>query len=312
MKKFLLIVLITASFAAAAQRPDMAVLSWNVENFFDTYNDTATLDDDFTPLGANHWNSKRYQAKRNNIAKVVAAADFPDIVALVEVENDYVLKDLCQGTPLYKQGYRFVHFDSPDPRGIDCALLYRNGRIALIEARPIDVSIPEEDFYTRDILLVHTLVDSVLPAYFLVCHLPSKRGGETAEQRRIGIADTLCFILDSLRTAHHEALVMAMGDFNAAPDEINPAPPDFENLMLRLPHDAGSYKYHGYWSFIDQVVLSDNFSPAAKVEVFQPDYLLTIDKKDHSRKPYRTYNGPAYQGGFSDHLPIRTCIDIER
>ena len=127
---------------------------WNVENLFDTRHDTMKDDCAFTPEGDNHWTSKRYQDKQNKIFKTIAAMQWPVVVGMAEVENDHVLRDLCRNTPLRKLGYDFVHFESPDQRGVDCALLYRKGLFDLFESTNIYVSDTTEGFYTRDILLV--------------------------------------------------------------------------------------------------------------------------------------------------------------
>ena len=112
---------------------------WNVENLFDTRHDTLKDDCAFTPVGDNHWTSKRYQDKQNKIFKTIAAMQWPVVVGMAEVENDHVLRDLCSNTPLRKLGYDFVHFESPDQRGVDCALLYRKGLFDLFESMKVTI-----------------------------------------------------------------------------------------------------------------------------------------------------------------------------
>ena len=127
---------------------------WNVENLFDTRDDPHTNDDEFTPQGDMHWTRRKLQAKLQGIAKTLAMADLPDVVGLAEVENSYVLRELCQGTPLARAGYRYVHRNSPDRRGIDCALLYRTDRFRVLKDSVVRVSDSAEGFFTRDILVV--------------------------------------------------------------------------------------------------------------------------------------------------------------
>lgn len=122
---------------------------WNVENFFDVRDDTLTRDEEFTPQGENHWTWRRFADKRDKIYKTIAAMGYPAVVGLVEVENAEVLRQLCMGTPLRRKQYGFVHYDSPDPRGIDCALLYRSDAFRLLESRPL----PLLHQPTRDVLL---------------------------------------------------------------------------------------------------------------------------------------------------------------
>lgn len=292
---------------------------WNVENLFDTWHDTLKDDCAFTPEGDNHWTSKRYQDKQNKIFKTIAAMHWPVVIGMAEVENDYVLRELCYGTPLRKMGYDFVHYESPDTRGIDCALLYRHERFQVLESRNINVSDSSRGLFTRDILLVGGVLKDSLrgsdTCFVLVNHWPSKRGGVEAERHRMVIAQQLQHLLDSLQHSHPAALVLAMGDFNASSDEEaisrglgfhgrerNDA--GFYDLVSQKPEGTGSYKYQGVWSWIDHVVANREL----KVELFAPDFLLEDDEKYMGKKPFRTYTGMHYQGGYSDHLPIWVTI----
>lgn len=284
---------------------------WNVENFFDTWHDTLKNDFEFTPDGKNHWTKNRYEDKRDKIFKMIAAMMWPDVIGLSEVENDHVLRDLCLGTPLRKFGYHFIHYESPDQRGSDCALLYRKDNFQVLESRPIYVSDTLAHFFTRDILLVGGILTGGDSCYILVNHWPSKLSGAIAERHRYEIAQKLLSLMDSLDKAHPAALVLAMGDFNSDPYE----PPmtngmDFDrdgrnaaglyNLMYQIPKGTGSYKYHGHWSCIDQMIANREL----EVEVFAPPFVLQKDRKYMGYKVSRTYLGMRYLGGFSDHLPI--------
>lgn len=283
---------------------------WNCENYFDTQHDTLKDDYAFTPSGDNHWTPKRYADKRNKIYKIIAAMKWPVAVGLAEVENDRVLRDLCLGTPLRKKGYNFVHFESPNPRGADCALLYREKIFHLLETKQISVSDSDAEFYTRDILMVGGILDNDT-CYLLVNHWPSKLGGAFADQQRLAIAYRLRYLMDSLQRSHPDALILAMGDFNASPEEeaiskglgfgrSNRNSSGFYNLMASLPKGTGSYKYQDSWSYIDQFI-SNRELP---VEIFSPDFMLSDDPKHLGKKPFRTYLGMRYLGGYSDHLPI--------
>ena len=218
-----------------------------------------------------------------------------------------------------KLGYDFVHFESPDKRGVDCALLYRKGNFEVLEAQNICVSDTTDDFYTRDILLVGGVLSNNTglsdTCYILVNHWPSKRGGAEAEGHRMTIAQLLRHTMDSLQCNHPAALVLAMGDFNASSNEETIRqglgfagwernPEGFYNLMCQIPQGEGSYKYKDTWSCIDQVIANRKL----KVELFAPDFLLVNDEKYLGRKPFRTYTGMTYLGGYSDHLPIMIRI----
>ena len=314
MRKTLLSIMLCVLAGLTCQAQDnvrWSVAFWNVENFFDTQHDTLKDDIAFTPQGENHWNAKRYADKRNKIYKMVAAMQWPAVVGLAEVENDRVLRDLCRYTPLRRYGYEFVHYESPDKRGIDCALLYRRGVFKVFESRRIDVSDSTEDFYTRDILFVDGVLGEKDSCYIFVNHWPSKRNGAVAERHRIEIARLLLGLMDSLQQEHPTALVLAMGDFNAAPDEDaiskglgfeggcrNAA--GLYNLMCKMAVGEGSYKYKDTWSRIDQMIANREL----KAEVFAPDFMLRDDTRYMGMKPFRTYSGMRYLGGYSDHLPI--------
>jgi len=287
---------------------------WNVENYFDNRDDPGRDDGDFTPEGNYHWTASRYIDKRNKIYKTIAALGYPAVVGLAEVENDEVLEALCLGTPLRGKGYTAVHYESPDGRGIDCALLYRNDCFRLLESRPIGVSDTAHGFRTRDILLVVGVMGDDT-CCLLVNHWPSKAGGMKAARRRRAVARRLRSAMDSLLVAYPHALVLAMGDFNAGPDEAvirremgfgrtGRNAEGVYNLMAGMPEGEGTYKYQGVWAYIDQMMASRKLP----VEVFRPDYLLIDDERYMGRKPFRTYVGIRYQGGYSDHLPIRVCV----
>lgn len=296
---------------------------WNVENFFDTYDDTLTRDEDFTPQGENHWTRKRFDRKRDKIYKTIAAMGYPAVFGLVEVENDDVLRQLCRATPLRKQHYEFVHYDSPDPRGVDCALLYRSDVFHLLEQRPLNMSDSGADFLTRDVLLVGGLFPQGDTLFVLVNHWPSKLGGPRADDHRGRIARRISVVMDSLRRAHPHAWVVAMGDFNATPHEVSRLmnrsvgePTDSlcrpKNHMSGLSQRIASYKYQGQWEYLDQMLY---FAPADKSPcaggAFEASWLLTDDPKWIGRKPFRTYQAMNYQGGVSDHLPVYMDFSCE-
>lgn len=288
---------------------------WNVENFFDTTHDTLKSDEAFLPSGDNHWTSRRYDDKRNKIYKMIAAMQWPAAIGLAEVENDRVLRDLCYGTPLRRKGYAFIHFESPDQRGVDCALLYRSDLFHPTESKPLVVSDSSAGFLTRDILLVGGILTGGDSCFLLVNHWPSKLGGAEADRHRMDIAHRLRYTMDSLQQTHPDALILAMGDFNAAPEEEavrkglgfngkRQNTDGFYHLMYHIPKGTGSYKYHESWSCIDQMIANRDLTAA----VFATDFILIDDQKYMGKKLFRTYLGMRYVGGYSDHLPV--IVDI--
>ena len=172
---------------AAPGRDSLSVLFWNVENFFDWRNDSTTVSDlEFSPAGKRHWTWKRFQAKANAFAKALFWVEsdtgrLPDIVGLEEVENAFVLRQVLQKTALRKLDYKYVHYDSPDSRGIDVALLYRSSKLELLDSNPCHLYAADTVMATRDILLcvfrrknpVMPDHSAVMPDHFAVMPDPS-------------------------------------------------------------------------------------------------------------------------------------------
>ena len=297
----------------SAPRADtLRVLFWNVENFFDNRADsTSASEQEFSSFGARHWSRKKLEAKCNAIAKgILWAASrkgaLPDVIGLAEVENDFVLRRLLQNTSLRKLDYKVVHFESPDPRGIDVALLYRASSIQKVSAKPCHLYNPDSTVLaTRDILLFLGARNGEKTA-FLVNHHPSKYGGAAVSGPRREIAvRRLKHLADSL-TAAGLPRIVAMGDFNDTPD--NPLyqmlDPPLENMAKPLfEQGKGTIKYEGAWELIDLFFVSPACHPA-EMEILQIPFLLTRDGGHAGTKPLRTYSGPRYLGGVSDHCPI--------
>ena len=309
----------------------LLVMFWNVENFFDTYNNPYRNDDEFTPTGENHWTKEKFQQKRDDIVKTIALVaeqygTFPTLIGLCEVENAYTLNQLAAHTPLAKVGYKFIHKESPDSRGIDVALLYREDTFTPLEKHFYSVGFP-----TRDILYTKGVVNSLDTLHILVNHWPSKSGGEKAsEPRRIAVAQRVKGITDSLLAANPSANILLMGDFNDTHNSKslkilteNNLPDDssgrkvLENLAPFAWGADGTHKYRGVWSTIDQFLVSQGMLECEQegvlpqwvfcrkeMEIFSPEFLLEWDKTYMGIKPRRTYQGPKYLGGVSDHLPI--------
>ena len=273
---------------------------WNVENFFAPQAD-----------GERHWGRKKFRTKCQTVAKTLlwAASEqggLPDVIGLAEVENAFVLRQLIQTTALRKLDYRVVHFESPDPRGIDVALLYRSSRLRLESAKPCHLYQADSTILpTRDILLAQFRGPGGEIAV-LVNHHPSKYGGVSASGPRRKIAvERLRQLADSLTAAGWKHLV-AMGDFNDTPD--NPLYKQLSPMLVNLAEPLqrqgkGSIKYDGQWELIDLFFISESLLPA-QMEILQVPFLQTPDTGHAGTKPLRTYSGPRYLGGASDHCPI--------
>ena len=323
---------LNANHVTAQSEESYRLVFWNVENLFDCTDDSTRNDDAFTPAGERHWTPSRYRNKLNNLCRsIVAMGDIsgtlrmPLLIGMAEVENDKVLRDLCQGTPLRRFGYSFIHFDSPDPRGIDNALLYIKKDYNPFLSQAISVSDSAKGIATRDILLVEGTTSCGDTIIVLVNHFPSRLGGEEAEMRREHAAKTLRRTMDSLRYNHPCAAIIVMGDYNATADEhtirnIVMHGSTYTNLMEKADKRQGSYKYQDHWSYIDQIIVSNNLLtplPCSRLQtgdsnalVFNAPFLLIADEKYMGEKVFRTYLAMKYEGGYSDHLPV--FVDLFR
>lgn len=276
------------SMQAVPRQDSLTVLFWNLENFYDTHDGgQSESDTEFSAHGARHWTRRRYSAKCSAVAKIILkAADrygsLPDIVGFAEVENRKVVEDIVLDTPLRKLGYRIVHFDSPDHRGIDCALLYRKSSLELSDSAPLHLYGPDgRVLETRDILLARFGELAVL-----VNHHPSKVGEGSRERRRTAMSrmQSAC---DSLEAAGVKQ-ILCIGDFN---DDV-----------WHSGSPMGTIKYEGGWEKIDGCFHRGFRS--MEEHIFDDPSLLTKDTSYGGQKPLRTWSGPRWLGGVSDHLPI--------
>jgi hypothetical protein len=298
---------------------------YNVENFFDTFDDPDKNDDGFTPNGENKWTRYRFLQKRNNIYKTIIAANkgVPHIIGLCEIENKYVLKQLTEQSPLAKYNYGIVHYDSPDRRGIDVALLYLKDSFNVISSCAHRLNID-----TRDILYVKGVTNHNDTLHFFVNHWPSKWGGASSESSRMAAANVLKIQLDSIFKENINVNICVMGDFNDYPDSrpvkalgVKQVQKDeglgyLYNMSLHLQDDhQGSIRFQNRWELIDLFLVSGNLlfgdtglkCSFSDSKIFKADFLLepVVGGGD---APKRTYRGPVYVGGFSDHLPITLTL----
>lgn len=326
---------LSLSFAAKAQQP-LRIMFYNAENFFDTEVDSSRSYNAFTPDGEQHWNLKRYLLKKNNLFKTIIAAgkgNAPALLGLCELENEKVLRDLVLSTPLKAMHYKIVHYESPDRRGIDVGMLYRADLLTLLSSSPIAVRDPSDvGFLTRDILFAafETKLGDTL--YFYVNHWPSRYGGQLESvEKRFLAAKTLRLHFDSLAMAHKGAKAIMMGDFNDTPADESlikmlkaHAPEialsDSSLIQMFFPSAflgfEGTLKHGHDWQIFDQFIISGSLLNqdtataycAGSARIFAPDFLLTEDERYLGKKLLRTYSGPTYIGGYSDHLPV--LIDL--
>ena len=319
-------------FPIFCQQADFRVMFYNTENFFDTFDDPEKNDDDFLPEGAMRWTPGRYHNKLINIAKVVTSAGewgTPALVGLCEVENDKVMKDLTQYSPLRKMNYRYIITNSPDTRGINVALLYQREKFKYLDHKNYTIRFPgNARKHTRDILHVTGQVSAQDTLDVFVCHFPSRRGGENeSEADRLYAASVLKAKSDSLIQIRKNACILIMGDFNDEPSnrsisQILQAQPILKDIVhqnlynlfasFEKRKDTGSYKYQGQWNLLDQIIVSGNLITGDRsirvfphtASIFYRDFMLVDDKSYGGKRSKKTYNGRKHEGGYSDHFPV--------
>ena len=318
MKRWMMVLLLAAVGQCAHCRDSLVVAFWNVENFFDYIDQgTGESDREFSSRGARHWTKRKFQAKCDAIAKSLlwigdCHGRMPDIIGFAEVENRGVLWKLLNNTLLRKYDYKIVHYDSGDRRGIDVALLYRESMFRKVSH---SLKVPEYEgmkMATRDMHQVCLEGGTGQRINAIVCHHPSKYGGsQESEGRRYAAMSALRQICDSLIAANPGVPVIAMGDFNDTPDgeQFGMLDGVLANKAVSLSDEGqGTIRYQGKWELIDMFLVSEDMSEKSDMHIVQIPFLMTYEKKYPGLKPLRTYSGPRYVGGVSDHCPVVLCI----
>lgn len=319
---------------------DFRILFYNVENLFDPIDGEGAGDDEFLPSAAKHWTWKRYRDKCCKIAKVIVAMggwEPPELVGLCEIENRNVLDGIFSQGVAPSFNYKVIHHDSPDHRGIDVALMYLPAHFSPVKVHFFPVIFPgEESPNTREILYVRGVISPEDTLHVLVNHWPSRWGGQLeSEPKRLAAARVVRSCIDSIMRGNMNAQVVVMGDFNDTPysyslSEIVRGAPlkgnietnQLYNLAFSVEAIDGikSYKYKGRWQMFDQIIVSGSLINNRgtwqcinrKQNVFSPSFLLEGDKVYYGTKPFRTYQGPRYIGGFSDHLPVFVTLSRKK
>jgi predicted extracellular nuclease len=307
------------------------IVSYNIENLFDTIDDPNKKDEDFLPDAAAKWNIEKYNKKIKDIALVISSInkhELPELVGLVEIENAHVLKDLIQNINLKAGNYAFVHHDSPDERGIDVALLYRPDEFQYMVHEIIPVNFDfDPAIKTRDILYVAGKIGAGEILHVFVNHWNSRREGlEITEPRRTTAAKLLRLKIDQILLKDKNAKIVVMGDFNDEPSNKSLREVLFATNKLHskdyrelynLMFDKhllgqGTYTYRGNWNMLDNIIVSRALlhSPGKYQvskdggQIFQQRWMMFDNVKTGEMTPNRTYGGPNYYGGASDHLPV--------
>lgn len=329
-------------FAALASIPFMAcgqpkqklvpalVGFYNVENIYDTLDQDNVDDAEFLPGSAKQWGSKRYWRKLDKTAGVIASMGkdlHPQgvaILGLAEVENRAVVEDLVSREPLKASGYKVVHEDGPDRRGVDVALVYNPALYKVYAHKSYRLHMADTAFRTRDQLLVSGVLDGDT-THVVVAHWPSRRGGEKrSEPNRKAAAELGRHIIDSLLAINSNARIMYMGDLNDDPvnvsvgrflrssgDKAKAVDGQFFNPMY-APYQKGigSLAWRDSWNLFDQIIISPGLVSGAGgnykyygVRIFNEPYLQQ-QEGSFTGYPARTFVGDTYQDGYSDHFPV--------
>ena len=356
MKKRLLTILLlfavaTLAFAQGGGRTSRVIGFYNLENLFDTYHDEGKNDYQYLPDGQNQWTEARYAKKLHNMATVIEAMKKDNgcwhaILGVSEIENRHVLEDLVVQPEIAAANFQIIHYDSPDRRGVDVALLYKPElfKVLASEAIPftfdgseIDFSAwtqeEKDNFRTRDVLMVRGLLDGEHFAFF-VAHLPSRLGGKGADLRPRG-AEIIYNRAIELQKEFPGIKIVVMGDMNDNPTDASMVkymhgkekiedvgPLDFFSPFLSmLKAGYSSLYYRGEANIYDIILVNSNLvnvtdgsyaiRPIVKKKfygrVFNKPF-MTQQKGQYKGTPFRTFSGGAFVGGYSDHYPTYIVV----
>lgn len=321
-----------AGIVASAYSQTHTIAFYNVENLFDTLNTPNVNDSDFTPSGDKKWDSKKYKIKLDRLAEVIyflgGDTDGPEVLGVCEIENRQVLEDLTTKTKLKNLGYDIIHYDSPDRRGIDVALLYKPRIFQPFHSHSISVRDPADPgFLTRDQLAVSGLFEGDTIT-FIVNHWPSRRGG--GMDKRALAAQRVRAVVDSILAENKERKIILMGDFNDDPTDrsirkhlgvtgkkkqLGNKYDLFNALEAPFKDGKGTLVYRGVANMFDQIIFSEavlsdsekaNGSWFYKEGSGMPYVTEKMVQQDGQYRgyPYRTYSGNEFIGGYSDHWPV--------
>jgi len=317
------------------QAQQARIVFYNVENLFDTRDDSLKNDEEFLPAGDKNWTNERFHRKIVRIYQTMVAlgkGEMPAIIGLCEIENREVLNRLIYDTPLSRLKYQVIHRESPDARGVDVALLYRPDIFEPDSASWLNIPLSVNET-TREILLVKGRLWQNDTVYLYVNHWPSRYGGAGGSNaKRLAAASTLAVSVKQVFLNKRNSNVIIMGDFNDEPlDESIQAigkilKNDVTDTMFLLTNLSaktsltdleGTIKHQGIWCVFDQIIVSSSLVNgdngcmlvSKKAEIFKADFLLEPDETYTGYKPFRTYSGPGYNNGFSDHLPVSIFIE---
>ena len=293
----------------------LSVGFWNVENLFDLEDNPDKNDDEFALGGRKKVDQQIYDLKIKHSSEVLQDLNV-DVLGLCEVENYKVLSDLNNA---YKErNYEIIHYESPDNRGIDNALLYDKNRFSIISSRAIENKL-KNGGPTRDVLYVLGEYNNAR-LHIFVNHWPSNYGGkEKAIPKRTETAELIIKEIKNILSVEKSAEVLLIGDFNEDPDDKNILLLEKVGLtslmkpMLGKPK-VGTYVYRGEDSFLDQIIVNEHLQDEEGLSIVEGSaYILDLPKYrqqegNYKHYPYRFWAGNRLLGGYSDHLAIKVEI----
>ena len=312
VKKTLIFLLLPFFVLSQSDDKELFSVFYNVENLFDTIDNPNTRDNEFLPKSEKKWDTYRYNYKLNQLDKVFSEIikkenenRLPDIIGLCEVENKLVIDDLLKTETFKNHTYKIIHKQSPDGRGIDCALLV-DEKFEVLNSDFIKINNPIESRATRDIVFGKLKFKNQIINVF-VNHWPSRWGGqEASNHKRVFVAEVLRKYIDNNTSESDFNLIM--GDFNDYPTNESLAEvlvkDDLVNLMSKSNVSGrGSYNYRGNWDWLDQIIVSQDDFKLISFGAFEEDFMMYTNKKGEVY-PNRSFGGNNWYAGFSDHLPV--------
>ena len=354
---YLITLLLAFTFTADAQKGKAGngtrhyvIGFYNLENLFDIYDDPAKNDEEYLPNGKNEWTEVKYNKKLHNMATVIKAMHddngrWHTILGISEIENRLVIEDLIYQPEIEAANYQIIHYDGPDRRGVDVALLYKPEQFSYItsesipfnfENTKVEISLTpaEQDYFrTRDILMVRGTIDGEMFAFF-VTHTPSRVGGKGGDLRS-RCAEIIYNRARELEEEFPGIKIVVMGDMNDDPFNDSMAvwlhgretieemkPDDFFNPYLRMLKDGyGTLCYQGVWSIFDQELVNYNLAKAPQgglkiIPIVKGKYygrvfkkpFMTTQKGQYKGYPFRTFSNGAFINGYSDHYPTYIIV----
>ena len=356
MRRILTVLAVTLVMGTAAQaqkkEQNHVIGFYNLENLFDTYNDPVKNDEEFLPEGKNKWTDAKYQKKLQNMAKVIRSMKEENgvwhaLLGVSEIENRLVLEDLVWEEQIREANYQIIHYDGPDRRGVDVALLYKPEIFKFIESESIPFTFEgssidfimtkeQQDYFkTRNILMVHGTIDGEHFAVY-VAHLPSRAGGKKGgNQLRDRGGEIMYAHAMKMQEKYPGIKIICMGDMNDNPtdpsmaqylhgrefkEEVTDAD-FFSPFTSMLKAGFGSLAYQGVWSIYDLLLVNNALTHPQEGtfglrqlhkkgyygRVYNPKF-LTNQQGQYKGTPFRTFSNGAFIGGYSDHYPTYIVI----